>query len=483
MKTCKLSILDQVNIKFHDLDPTCRRDIVSDLKFMVPHARHTPQFKLGRWDGKVAFATVGGGSYFNLLDRILPILVRHGYDLEQMEIDDRRVYPDFDFTEITDEYLADTLWPKGHPFEGEPIMLRDHQVESINRYLANPQSLQAISTSAGKTIITGCLSKLVEPYGRTLVIVPGKDLVSQTCKDYINIGLDTGRYFGDFKEPDHMHTIATWQSLTVMQKNNPDMLDRILHGCVAVIVDEAHTINGKELKDFLTGPVAHIPLRWGLTGTIPKEDYSYFALLSAIGPKVGEVKAADLQEKGILSKCKIHIQQLIDDVNYATYDAERDYLGTDKKRVEWIANYCAEIAKSGNTLVLMNNVDMGKTMSTMLDAPFIYGMVKSSKRGEEYEAVNYSNNHLLFATFGVASTGINIPRIFNLVIIEAGKSFVRTIQSIGRGLRTAADKDFVNIYDLCSTAKFSKRHLTKRKEFYNDAQYPFKVTKINYREI
>jgi superfamily II DNA or RNA helicase len=470
--------MDQVNVRFTDMEAACRKKIVDKLKFLVPYARHMPQFKLGRWDGKVAFATVGGQTFFNVLDRVLPIVEEFGYDIE---IDDRRTHAEFNFPHVTNDYLADRVWPAGHPFEGEPIMLRDHQVSAINDYIDNPQSLQAISTSAGKTIITGVLSKLVEPYGRSLVIVPGKDLVLQTCKDYVNIGLDTGRYFGDHKEPDHKHTIATWQSLSALKKNNPEMLDRILRDCVAVIVDEAHSIKGAELKDMLTGPLANVPLRWGLTGTIPKDDFEFLSLLCSIGPKVGEIRADSLMEKGILSNCHIHIQQTKDNVEYPTYDGEKQYLATDQKRVAWIAEYCRKIAESGNTLVLVNSIELGKSMKDILDVPFIYGGVKSSKRAEEYTAINYTDNQLLVATFGVASTGINIPRIFNLVLIEPGKSYVRCIQSIGRGLRTASDKDFVEIYDLCSTAKFSKRHLKERKAFYDEANYPYTITKIDYR--
>jgi superfamily II DNA or RNA helicase len=85
------------------------------------------------------------------------------------------------------------------------------------------------------------------------------------------------------------------------------------------------------------------------------------------------------------------------------------------------------------------------------------------------------------ATYGVAAVGINIPRIFNLVLVEPGKSFVRVIQSIGRGIRKAEDKDFVQIWDLTSSCKFAKRHLTKRKEFYKDAEYPFSVEKLKYK--
>jgi superfamily II DNA or RNA helicase len=64
------------------------------------------------------------------------------------------------------------------------------------------------------------------------------------------------------------------------------------------------------------------------------------------------------------------------------------------------------------------------------------------------------------------------------VLIEPGKSFVRVIQSIGRGLRKAEDKDFVDIYDITANTKYSKRHLTERKRFYKEANYKFSIEKV-----
>ena len=72
------------------------------------------------------------------------------------------------------------------------------------------------------------------------------------------------------------------------------------------------------------------------------------------------------------------------------------------------------------------------------------------------------------------------PTIFNLVLIEPGKSFVRVIQSIGRGLRKADDKDAVEVFDIASKCKFSNRHLLKRKKFYESVEYPYTVKKITY---
>jgi superfamily II DNA or RNA helicase len=105
--------------------------------------------------------------------------------------------------------------------------------------------------------------------------------------------------------------------------------------------------------------------------------------------------------------------------------------------------------------------------------------MKLDDRKEEYDEIKTSDGKVIVATYGVAAVGINIPRIFNLVLIEPGKSFVRVIQSIGRGIRKAQDKDSVEIWDFTSTCKYAKRHLTERKKYYKEAKYPFTITKVN----
>ena len=115
------------------------------------------------------------------------------------------------------------------------------------------------------------------------------------------------------------------------------------------------------------------------------------------------------------------------------------------------------------------------------DWVFISGSMKVKDRQIEYAEVSEMNNKVIVATYGVAAVGINIPRIFNLVMIEPGKSFVRVIQSIGRGIRKAEDKDYVQVVDITSNLKYSKRHLTKRKQFYKEQNFRHKVTKVEYK--
>jgi superfamily II DNA or RNA helicase len=112
---------------------------------------------------------------------------------------------------------------------------------------------------------------------------------------------------------------------------------------------------------------------------------------------------------------------------------------------------------------------------------FLSGNTKLNERKEEYESVTSTSNKIIIATYGIAAVGINIVNLYNVVLIEPGKSFIRTIQSIGRGLRKGNEKDHVEIYDITSSCKFSKRHLTARKQFYNEARYPHTTTKLKYK--
>ena len=482
MSNCKLTIKDEVNIKVEGLSVETRRKIVNKLKFDLPYARHMPAYKLGRWDGTKTYFSIGGTGYLAHLDTILPIIEEAGYDIE---VEDLRQHQTFKFVPVSENYWADKgkTWPKGHPAEGQPIVLRDYQYDVINKFLENPQSLQEVATGAGKTITTATLSHLCEPYGRTMVIVPNKSLVVQTEEDYKNLGLDVGVYFGDRKELNRTHTICTWQSLNVLEKKSYDddtlSLAEFCEDVVAIIVDEVHQAKAEVLTKLLTQNFKNCAIRWGLTGTIPKEQWEFQGILASIGPVIGNVSAHDLQQKGVLAQLDIQILQTNDVQVFRSYAEEYTWLVTDDTRITWIANKIQNIAQSGNTLVLVNRIDTGnKLIERLPEAVFISGAVKLEDRKEEYDEIKTSDGKIIVATYGVAAVGINIPRIFNLVLLEPGKSFVRVIQSIGRGIRKAEDKDFVQIWDITSTCKYAKRHLTERKKYYKEAKYPFTITKV-----
>ena len=484
MKPAVLHIRDEVNVKIEGLDLDTRRKLTNLFKYDIPGARYMPAVRLGRWDGKMAFFQLGGSTYINLLPEILPVLNSRGYSVT---LDDQRDYPvDYTLTPVTEESYCEYLWPPKHPQAGTEIKLRDYQVEVINNFLSNPQSLQEVATGAGKTLITAVLSHSVEKYGRSIIIVPNKSLVTQTEADYINMGLDVGVYFGDRKEFGRKHTICTWQSLNILLKNTRNStadttIQEFLADVVCVMVDEVHMAKADALKTLLTGVMSHIPIRWGLTGTIPKEKFESVSLTCSLGPVTNSISAKELQDRGVLAQCNVEVLQLIDTNEYANYQSELKYLLENAKRLDYISNKINSISTSGNTLILVDRINAGTEIAKRIPGSvFVSGGTKAQERKDHYDEVADTDNKVIIATYGVAAVGINIPRIFNLVLLEPGKSFVRVIQSIGRGIRRAEDKDFVQIWDVTSTCKFAKRHLTKRKAFYREANYPFSVNKIDW---
>ena len=474
---------DEVNCKIEGLDVNTRRKCEKELKFFLPYAFHVPAYKLGRWDGCQSYFSVGGVTYINLLDKVLPIMMNEGY---QIDVDDLRTKYEFSFPEVDETTFQHKVWPAKHVMEGQPIVLRDYQIEIVNKYLDTPHCLQEIATGAGKTLVTAALSERVEKYGRSIVIVPNKDLVRQTADDYANLGLDVGVYFGDKKQLGHTHTICTWQSLNSIRKRFRDgvaelSLQEFSEGVVCVIVDEVHQAKADVLKELLTKEFANIPLRWGLTGTIPKADHEKVSLQACLGEVTNKLSASTLQDMEVLSQCHVNVVQMKEFAVYSNYQSELSYLTTNAARMKYIGGLIDKISKSGNTLVLVDRIKAGELLCDYLpQANFVSGSMKTGDRKDHYDDINEGTNEIVVATYGVASVGINIPRIFNLVLIEPGKSFVRVIQSIGRGIRKAEDKDNVQIWDITSTAKFSKKHLTERKKFYKEANYPFTIEKVDW---
>ncbi len=486
MASCKIVIKDEVNIKIENLDLDARKALVKKFKYEDPTARFRPAYKLGRWDGTVSFFGLGGTTYLSMLPQVLEYLESKNY---YIELEDLRDPTCLNFDQISEDFWGDQTWPKGHRFAGQPIRLRNDQVEVINKFLENPQCIQEIATGFGKTITTATLAKICEKYGRTVTIVPNKSLVEQTEEDFVNCGLDVGVYYGDRKNLDRTHTICTWQSLNILEKGSKEFdgeerlarLTELLDNVNCVMVDEVHMAKAEVLKTLLTRNLAKAPIRWGLTGTVPKADHEFQSIRASLGEVVNRVAAHTLQESGVLSNCHVNIIQTAEWKEFGGYAEELKYLVTDSTRMNYISSMIKGIAETGNTLVLVNRIDSGKALIEMNpDAVFVSGEVKTKDRKTEYDEVATSDKKIIVATYGVAAVGINIPRIFNLVLLEPGKSFVRVIQSIGRGIRKADDKDFVQIWDLTASTKYAKRHLTERKKFYKEAKYPFTIEKVKY---
>ena len=94
-----------------------------------------------------------------------------------------------------------------------------------------------------------------------------------------------------------------------------------------------------------------IPIRWGLTGTIPKEMYEFMSLKCSLGEVIGRLSASELQDQGVLANCHVNVVQLIDHVEYKDYQSELKYLLETDARIDYISKMIERIRLTGNTLV------------------------------------------------------------------------------------------------------------------------------------
>ena len=69
------------------------------------------------------------------------------------------------------------------------------------------------------------------------------------------------------------------------------------------VVSNCHMVKDLGVLHRLLGTTfSNVPIRWGLTGTVPEDEYNQMSLYSVIGPLVGQLEAKDLQDAGHLAQ-------------------------------------------------------------------------------------------------------------------------------------------------------------------------------------
>jgi superfamily II DNA or RNA helicase len=108
----------------------------------------------------------------------------------------------------------------------------------------------------------------------------------------------------------------------------------------------------------------------------------------------------------------------------------------------------------------------------------VHGDVPVEERERIKEIMENNNDVVTIAMSSIFSTGINIKNLHYIIFAAGGKSFIRIVQSIGRGLRLHEEKLRLVIFDLYDNFKFSTEHVEERKKFYDEEQINWKETSI-----
>ena len=438
--------------------------------------KHNPLYKLKKWDGRIKYFLHNGHTYTLLLPDIIPMLRQLGY--EDIKIKDEREpiveFPSF----VEEDYFSDTL-----DKDGNPIFMRDYQVDAINDLLNSNSGLLVAATSAGKSFIICAVAKQLASISiPTIIIVPSGSLVVQLKRDFDIFNIDCGEYTGKNKDLDHDIVISTWQAL----KNYPEVMSRFK----GVIVDESHTARGNVIQQLLIKYGTHLIFRYGVTGTLPPNKADEMAVKSALGQVVKTISAKYLQDRGFISTLNINLYELKEPVDaraFPDYESEVTYLRGNADRTLWIAEFIELLRNqptNNNVFVLVSSKKVGKMLNELIEgSTYIDGDVKDMEyRDRIYQSFETTDNRVVIATFGVAAAGVSSNRINHLVLIDVGKSYIRVLQSIGRGLRKNKHKNHVEVHDIFSSLFFSNLHVIKRISFYKSVQYPYKLQHVDYNK-
>jgi superfamily II DNA or RNA helicase len=275
-----------------------------------------------------------------------------------------------------------------------------------------------------------------------------------------------------------------------------------------VITDEAHGAKAKTITTILQKTFKHAYSRFGVSGTFPEDDTCEILTIQAVlGPKITEVSATELKNKGIITPMDIKVVVMNhDDLDFnerveqirkggygkEAFEIEKDYIHISDKRLDFIKKIVDKC--DSNTLLLFHTIDYGQKIfnrlsSELQDKEFFYidGEISGKKREVIKKQMEETNGKVkvLVASYGTLSTGVSINAIFNVIFTDSFKSEQIIIQSIGRALRLHSDKkramifDLVDVFNQTNFNNILYRHFKEREKFYIKRDYPYKIIKVN----
>ena len=479
---------------------TCERHIAQELSefftFFVPGHQFVPAFRNRVWDGKIRLYNLQTSMlYRGLLPYIEQFCESREYKFEYE-----------DGLDIQDEcsvyHAKKFIGELNIHARGEPIEVREHQIEAYIYAMQRRRCLLLSPTASGKSLIIYLIFQQLYKYQnlKGLVIVPTTSLVEQLYSDFADYNNENMEpylhriYQGKEKDTDKPLTISTWQSLYKLPKEYFEQFDYI-------IGDEAHLFKAQSLTTILTSCV-NAKYRIGLTGTLDGTKTHKLVLEGLFGPVKKVITTRELIDKQQVSdfeiKCLIlkHDDDVCLRMKDSTYQEEIQYLISNENRNKFIKNLAVSLGN--NTLILYQMVDKhGQILYDMIKDTknigdrkvfFIHGGTDVTDREEVRRIMEIENDAIVVASFGTFSTGINIRNLHNIIFASPSKSRVRNLQSIGRGLRQSEGKEKATLYDIADDLRYKKhmnftlKHFVERVKIYNEEQFVYKTYKIGLKK-
>jgi superfamily II DNA or RNA helicase len=283
----------------------------------------------------------------------------------------------------------------------------------------------------------------------TLVLANKKSLVEQNYDEIVKWGFqNVGRLYGKYNDPGVI-TCATVQSLHKMEP----LLDKIK----VLVVDEIHENMSKEPKKYFNkmkscsvrAAVSATPFKFGGKDLCQKWLVKgYFGPAFKSKSAGGVLTTSHLQDRGMLSKSRCTFYPVREpDLKYEVYmDAVTRGIAENWHLHELIARLSSKL--EGRTLILVERIAQGDSLSSLIPGSlWVQGKDDLETRKMVIEKLKTSKEKVVaLATQQIFTAGINVMT-HNVINAAGGQADHHIIQRVGRGLRTASDKEILNYYD------------------------------------
>lgn len=430
-----------------------------------PNYWHSTKYKAGEWDGKTHFMDLKTGKFPTGHLHIVTDFLNEE-EMPYQIIDERREDPvDIDLL----KYLCEDML--------HGITLRIDQIEAIGKAILLCRGVIHMPTGTGKTEVAIGITKILNL--PTLFLVNSKSLLHQTQERFIkrldSDGEEIGIIGDGINAPGTLVTVATVQSFDHMKERSQQEFSQEIRKYRVIIFDECHHASAKTW--YTVGTWAHNAYyRFGFSGTpMDRDEIDSMKLMSIMGQTIYKRKTTDAIEDGDL--CKIEME-MIENKNCVSGDSWGEIytkgIVRDERRNALISTKAIEHKINGDkVLILVRHIEHGIILSRMLQrypVHFLYGSHTHAERETVIHWFNDGAGKILIAS-GIFDEGIDIPEINVLIVASGGKSDVKTIQRIGRGLRKKLDGGSLKAYDFIDHSEFLLKHSIRRASIYEREGY------------
>jgi len=464
--------------------------------FKVPGAQFHPKVKARQWDGRMRLLNrLNNTIYVGLIDRIKEFAEERGYPLEH--------------NLPTDAPIDESIVNKWIESLNLPFVPHDYQRDAFLMGIQNKRLLIISPTASGKTLIAYLLTRWflqLEHYKvntkKALIIVPTLNLVAQGYKDFLKYAKNDSSftekhihtiYSGQEKETTAPIIISTWQSLHRLPQSFFNQFDFVL-------VDEAQNVQANSLKNILTKCI-NVSWRFGTTGTLQGAKCHEMVISGLTGPIYRATTSKELMDEGKLATLKIncivlkHNEANCKKIKKFQYAEEMAFIISEHQRNKFIRNLA--VSMKGNSLVLFQYIAHGKRLFEDIkqkcekECParkifLVYGGTDMEDRENVRSITENEKDSITVASVGVFSAGADMPNLESVIFASPSKSRIRTLQSIGRGLRvgkTGKCSLYDMVDDLCHKRhkNFATKHFLERVAIYDSEQFIYNIYSIDLK--